>query len=112
MDALVAQGDAELCAELCKDTADLVGQRRPVADQPRANAMARLNTQLLARLYLYKPHAGAACGLTNRFYLIQVTLVGLDLGRYELRADQPSFVAKIHQLARSVMRAGAGFHSN
>jgi hypothetical protein len=99
-------------AELCKDTADLVGKRRPVADQPRANAMARLNAQLLTRLYRYKPHAGAACGLTNRFRVIQVTLVGLNVRLYELRADQPSFVAEIHKRARPVMRAGAGLHSN
>ncbi len=66
----------------------------------------------LARLYRYKSHAGAACGLTNRFRVIQVALVGLDVGLYELRADQPSFVAESHQLARPVMRTGAGFHSN
>jgi hypothetical protein len=71
---------------LGEQTADLVGQRRAPLDQLSANAMQRLHVLLRGVLVRYEPHRGPPHRFTDRFGIVSVVLVALDLGLDQVRA--------------------------
>ena len=79
-------------AALQQQAADLVHQRRAVADQPVAHAVERLHVELLLRLQGDKAHGGPARGLGDDFSITIVVLLCLDVGPHVFRRHEPDLM--------------------
>ena len=91
---------------------DLVGLGRALPDEFAANAVQGLHVLLCGALDGHKAHGRAPDGFADRFGIVGVVLLALDVGFDELRRDQLDRVPQLAQFARPVMRAGARFHAD
>src|SRR5258708_4328209 len=81
-----------------------------LANEQRADAMQRQDALLIERLDRDKSHIGPADGLADRFGIGRISLVPLYVWLDVLRWDQSHGMAETGELARPVMRGGAGLH--
>src|ERR1035437_3873567 len=67
---------------------------------------------LLGRFDRYKPHSWAPHRFADRLGVGGIVLVALDVGLYILRRHQTNLMSELRQLARPVVRRGAGLHAD
>ena len=67
---------------------------------------------LLGRLGWHEPHVGSGDGFTNRLSVSHVVLLPFDVRLHVSRRHQPHGMAECLQLARPIVRRGAGLDAN
>src|SRR5258706_14414206 len=77
-----------------------------------AGAMEHQATLLFGGLGWYKAHAGPGDCLANGLRVSRIVLLPLDVGLHIGRWDQPHGVTQCLELARPVVRRGAGFDTD
>jgi hypothetical protein len=97
--------------KLGKMCPDRIDHRGLLADQEMARAMEHQAALLLGRLGRNKPHIGPGNCLANGLSIRSIVLLPFDVGLHVSGWHQPH-VAKCLELARPMMRRGAGFDAN
>src|SRR5215471_8472563 len=95
---------------LGKETARMVDQCRPLADQPVAGAMKRLQVLLVCRLHGHKAHRWTHRCFEDRLRVHRIVLRSLDEGLYETRIDETHFAAGGEPVSTPMMRARTRLH--
>ena len=67
---------------------------------------------LLDGLYRYKPHIGSAHRLADRFSIIGIIFIALDVGFYKLGSNEFDGITVLLKLACPMVGATACLHSN
>jgi hypothetical protein len=81
-------------AVLPEKTADLIDESDAIRNQTTANPVNRLHRQLFGGLDRHEAHVWSADRLAYTLRIIPVVLVGLHIGRDELRTDQSDVVTR------------------
>ena len=81
-------------APLEQERAHLIDYCSALSDKPGAHAMHRLQFELIVGLERYVSHTGTRGGLRYCLGVIEVVLVGLDVGLHELCWNNAHFVTK------------------
>ena len=74
--------------------------------------MNRLHRQLFGGLDGHEAHVWSTDRLADGFRVIPIVLVGLHIGRDELRTDQSDIVTKIRKRLRPKVCAVRSLHAN
>jgi hypothetical protein len=82
----------------------LIDQPDAISHKSIANPMNRLHRQLLGGLDRHEAHVWSADRFADRFRVISIVLVGLHVGRDELRTDQSDVVTKFRNRLRPKVR--------
>ena len=98
--------------ELGKMGPDCIDHRGLLTDEQLARAVQHQAALLLGGLGRYKPHVGPGDCLANRLRVSRIVLLPLDVGLHIGRRDQPHGVTQCLELARPVVRRGAGFDTD
>jgi len=85
---------------LPEKTADLIDEPDAISNQATANPMNRLHRQLFGGPDRHEAHVWSADRLAYSLRIIPVVLVGLHIGRDELRTDQSDVVTKVGKRLR------------
>jgi hypothetical protein len=96
-------------APLQKKGPDLVGDSRALTHQPRANAMRRLQVELVNGPGWHKPHGRPLHGFGNRLGIAEVIHLALAEGEHELGGDQLHVMPEGQQLTAEMMGTYTGF---
>src|SRR5258705_4968589 len=99
-------------AELGKVSSDRINHRGLLADEQVAGAVEHQATLLFGGLGWYKAHVGPGDCLANGLRVSRIVLLPLDVGLHIGRWDQPHGVTQCLELARPVVRRGAGFDTD
>src|SRR5665647_1406587 len=81
-------------------------------DKSLSRPMQRRHGLLFHVLGWHEAHVGTRDRFANRFGITCIVLVALHIRLHELWCHQFDSVTVLHQLARPVVRATAGFHAN
>src|SRR5258706_13812364 len=98
--------------ELGKMGPNCIDHRGLLTDEQMAGAVEHQAALLLGGLGRYKPHVGPGDCLANGLCVSRIVLLPLDVGLHIGRRDQPHGVTQCLQLARPVVRRGAGFDTD
>src|SRR5258706_2684522 len=98
--------------ELGKMGPDCIDHRGLLTDEQMAGAMEHQATLLFGGLGWYKAHVGPGDCLANGLRVSRIVLLPLDVGLHIGRWDQPHGVTQCLELARPVVRRGAGFDTD
>jgi|SRR5258705_8845452 len=83
-----------------------------LADEQMVRTVKHQATLLLRGLCWDEPHVGAGDRLANCLCVSHVVLLSLDIGLYVSRRHQSHGMAKRLELARPMVRRGAGFDTD
>src|SRR5450631_4770796 len=83
-----------------------------LTDQHIAGAVLHQLTLLFGRLDLHEAHGRTPHRLADSLGIGGIVLVALEVGLHVLRRHQTHLVAELSQLARPIMRSGAGLHTD
>src|SRR5580704_13717109 len=83
-----------------------------LADEQMAGAVKHQAALLPGCLGWHEPHVGSGNRLANRFCVGHVILLPFDVGLHVSRLHQSYGMAKCLQLARPMVRRGAGLNAN
>jgi hypothetical protein len=89
---------------------DLVDERGAMMDETFPDAMQRLEVLLIGSLDGHCPHVGTRRGFGDGGGIVAVVLGSLAEGDDILGGDELDLVSECGELARPVLRAGAGLH--
>ena len=98
--------------ELGHVSANGVDHRGLLADEELARAMEHQAALLLGRLGLDKPHVGPGHCFTDGLSISSIVLLSLDVRLHIGRRHQAHVMAERLELARPMMRRGAGLDPN
>src|SRR5258706_2242734 len=98
-------------AELGEVRADRVNHRGLLADEQVACAVKHQAALLLRSFCWYKPHVGSGNCLANSLCVSCIVLLTLDVGLYISWRHQPHGMAEYLELARPIVRRGAGLYA-
>jgi hypothetical protein len=91
---------------------DLVDDARALRNQPLANAMQRLQVELVGCLGRDELHGWPLHCFRDRFGVVEVVLLPLRIGPHVLCRHQPGVMAESRELAGEVVRTDARLHAN
>ena len=98
--------------ELGKMGADRIDHRGLLADEEMARAMEHQAALLLGRLGLDEPHVGPGDRFADRLGISGIVLLPLDVGLHVGRRHQAHGMPERLELARPMMRRGAGLDAD
>src|SRR5271156_2227505 len=99
-------------AELRKMSADGIDHGSLLADEQVTSPMQRQATLLLRRLGRDEPHVRPGDRLADRLGVSAIVLMPLDVGLHIGRWHKAHSMAERLELARPIMRRGAGFDAD
>ena len=103
-------GDGDTAVE--QEGADLVDNRRTLADQVGAHPMQGLQVELLLRLGRDEAHGRALHGLGDGFRVAEVVLVALEEGLHVSGRHQSRVVAECFEPPAQVVGTNTGLHAD
>jgi hypothetical protein len=92
--------------------ADLIDDAGTLTDQSIADAVQRLQVELIGGLGRDELHGRALDSLGDGFRISEVILLSLRIGAHVFRGHQSGVVAEHLELATEMMRADAGLHTD